>query len=331
MLAFVPDAVLVVNSQGVIVSINDETTRILGYTRDELQGQSLGFLLPERFRVSHQHHLNAYFQNPWPRPMGLSLDLAALHKQGHEIFVAVSLIPWKMEEGTVVTAFVRDITQRKLMETAVQKAQEQAQERLEQEVTRQTAELRQVNQELRQEIIERQRVEEELRLLTMQLTQRQEQLQQELSSLDQLSLTTTSTVTLQAYNLLSVAESLPTIFGELVAQYGELLDLALETKTYKTDIDLAARLRLLAERLGLLNAGPHDVVSLHSTALKAKVADVPYAKANVYFQEGRLLVLQLMGYVVAYYRSHSLFFRQGVANAATHNMPRNSNHVATED
>ena len=304
LLAFIPDATLVVNQQGIILAANQETARIFGYTCEELVGQPLNCLLPDRFHTSHQQHLADYVQQPWPRPMGLSLDLTARHKQGHEIAVMVSLVPWDTEQGVVITAFIRDVTQRKAMETALQEAND----RLEQEVARQTAELRQTNQQLREEIIERRHIEEKLRLLTAELTERQQHLQRELQSLDQYSQSTPSAITAQAFNLLPLAESLPAIFDDLTNEYGALLDIVLEAKMYRITEDLTEKLRSLAERLGAYNAGPHDVVLLHSNALKIKVSGAPYAKASVYFEEGRLLVLKLMGYLAAYYRSYSLNF-----------------------
>ena len=62
----------------------------------------------------------------------------------------------------------------------------------------------------------------------------------------------------------------------------------------------------MAEELGLLKAGPRDVVEIHSTALKEKRHKVTPQKAQAYAEEGRLMALQLMGHLVSYYRNYSL-------------------------
>lgn len=325
LLASVPDAALLVDNQGTILAVNAESTRLFGYTVEELLGTSLEKLLPERFQMVHKQHMAEYFRNPWPRPMGLNLDLVARHKQAHEIDIRVSLSPWQSTQDPLVVAFIRDITAQKALETAVR----QARDHLEQEVEARTAELRQTNQQLREEIVERQRIEEELRTLTAELTRRHDQLKHELQSLEKFSQSTPSAITARAFNLLSLAESLPEIFASLVGEYGTLLDTALESRTYRVEDDLAEKLRLLAEKLGTYHAGPHDVVLLHSQALKTKVAGIPYPKSSHYFEEGRLLVLKLMGYLAAYYRGYSLPFWQNKPNS--NRMAQDNAPTARED
>ena len=324
-LASVPDAAILVNDQNTILAANAEATRLLGYLPEELEGASLDKLLPERFHGVHQQHLANYFRDPWPRPMGLPLDLVARHKQGHEIDILVSLSPWQNTKGTVIAAYIRDISAQKALETAVR----QANDRLEQEVRARTAELQQANQQLRDEIIERQRVEEELRLLTKELTQSHNELKRELQSLENYSQSRPSVITSQAFQLLPLAESVPDVFNSLTHEYERLLDKAVEVRTYRVDNPLSEKTRLLAEQLGAYNASPHDVVQLHSNALKAKVTKISYPKTQVYFEEGRLLVLELMGYLAAYYRRYSLIFLQTTSD--TNDTVRKENHKTRED
>ncbi|MCB8985912.1 MAG: PAS domain S-box protein [Ardenticatenaceae bacterium] len=307
LLASVPDAALVVNSQGIILAANATATQLFGYASADLEGKALDLLLPERFRGPHREHVAHYFSRPWPRPMGLNLDLIARHKSGREIDILVSLAPWQSVQGAVTAVFIRDITAQKALETAVREARD----RLELEVETRTAELLQANQHLREEILERQRVETELRQLTTELTRRQAELERELQSLENYSQSKPSAVTARAYNLLSLAESAPEFFAGLTQEYEVLLEKALEARMYRVENDLSAKLRRLAEKLGSYSASPHDVVQLHSRALTAKVKGIPYPRANVYFEEGRLLLLELMGHLTAYYRSYYLNVWQG--------------------
>lgn len=306
-----PDGAVIIDTVGVIAWVNPATLFISGYADHELLGEQVEKLIPERFQLSHLAHRSAYNDHPWPRPMGMSGELVVQHKQGYEVPVQISLIPWQTQDRMFVTAFLRDMTAEKALETAVQ----QTNEHLEREVKKRTADLLEANQKLREEILEKQRVESELRLLSTELSRRQELLMEELRSLETYSRSPASKVTARTYQLLPLDESLPETFRQLTMEYESVLEMALQIKTYKSDRSLSEKLRTLAEKLGSLNAGPQDVTHLHSLALTQKVTGVPQSKAAVYFQEGRLLVLQLMGYLAAYYRSYSLDFLRKHASA----------------
>lgn len=311
LLAFVPDAALIIDSQGIILAANEEASRVLGYANEELCEQSLNNLLPESLIEAHRQHLRYYFQNPQHRPMGEGFALTARHKEGHEIAVAISLAPWKLEEKRVVTAVIRDITHRKQMEATLAEKQKQLENLINHKIT----ELRDSNEALRSQINERQRLEEQLRQMSVELTQRQELLRGEMTSLEAYSQNLPSAITSQVFNLHPLSTSLPFLFAELSAHYSELLDITVDKKVYKTERDPSDGLRTIANQLGFLNATPQDVVLLHSQVLKEKIASVSHAKADAYFVEGRLLVLKLMGYLAAHYRNYSLHFLQNAASS----------------
>ena len=121
-----PDATVIVNSEGRIEVANTQTVILLGYTLDELRGMSVDTLVPERFRDGHVAHRENFTANPRVRSMGAALDLFAVTKDGREIPIEVSLSPIKTSDGTLVAAAIRDVTARKEIAEALQRAKETA-------------------------------------------------------------------------------------------------------------------------------------------------------------------------------------------------------------
>jgi PAS domain S-box-containing protein len=114
-----PDAMVIVGESGAIHLVNAQTENIFGYRKDELIGQPVEMLIPERFRGRHTGHRDDYFSFPVSRPMGAGLELAGRHKTGSEFPVEISLSPLDTEEGMLVSAAIRDITDRKRAERAL--------------------------------------------------------------------------------------------------------------------------------------------------------------------------------------------------------------------
>jgi len=111
-----PDALVMINKEGKIVMVNEQTQILFGYEKPELLGKLVEILIPDRFHKAHPEHRNSFFNHPVRRPMGTGLQLYAKRKNGTEFPVEISLSPLETEDGPLVTAAIRDVTDRKKIE-----------------------------------------------------------------------------------------------------------------------------------------------------------------------------------------------------------------------
>jgi PAS domain S-box-containing protein len=135
-----PDAIVIVGQRGKIVLVNAQAEKLFGYSKEELLGQSVEILIPQRFRERHAGHRTGFFGHPSVRPIGSGLDLFALRKDGTEFSAEISLSPLETTEGLLIYSAIRDITERK-----------------------QTEEVRRLNQDLQRQVAEREKVVQALR------------------------------------------------------------------------------------------------------------------------------------------------------------------------
>ncbi|MBD0328670.1 MAG: PAS domain S-box protein [Thermoleophilia bacterium] len=105
-----PDAMVVVDEQGIIRQVNRQTERLFGHPRERLLGHPVEELIPERFRQNHQRHRAGYVAEPRMRPMGAGLELYGLRRDGTEFPVEISLSPVQTREGRIVISAIRDVT-----------------------------------------------------------------------------------------------------------------------------------------------------------------------------------------------------------------------------
>jgi two-component system, sensor histidine kinase and response regulator len=121
-----PDAMLGVDGSGLIQLVNTQAERLFGWTRNELLGRPIETLVPERARSTHRDHRAGYFAEPVVRAMGAGIDLSARRKDGTEFPAEISLSSIETEDGLLVTAAVRDVSERKAFEAVVARARDTA-------------------------------------------------------------------------------------------------------------------------------------------------------------------------------------------------------------
>lgn len=111
-----PDAIVMTQSDGGIMLINRQVEAMFGYRRDELLGQSVEVLVPDRVRAAHVDHRAQYKRDPQTRPMGKGFELSARRKDGSELPVAISLSPVQAGDETLTMSIIRDITDQRSLE-----------------------------------------------------------------------------------------------------------------------------------------------------------------------------------------------------------------------
>ncbi|HZU22022.1 MAG TPA: PAS domain S-box protein [Terriglobales bacterium] len=154
-----PDSIVITDSEGEIRLVNSQTEKLFGYERDELIGEPVEILVPQRFRRDHGRHRQGYAHDPRVRPMGAGLDLFGLRKDGSEFPVEISLSPLKTASATMIISAIRDITDRKRAEQELRATYAE----LDRRVIERTADLERTTEELQSRIRFHEQAEQALR------------------------------------------------------------------------------------------------------------------------------------------------------------------------
>jgi protein-histidine pros-kinase len=121
-----PDAMIIIDDRGKMAIVNGQAERMFGYTRDEMLGQAIEMLLPERLRERHVGNRARFAEDPRLRPMGAGLELVAKRKDNSEFPVEISLSPVQSAGRKFVSSVIRDVTERKRMEDEINAARQEA-------------------------------------------------------------------------------------------------------------------------------------------------------------------------------------------------------------
>jgi PAS domain S-box-containing protein len=111
-----PNGMVMIDRGGKIILVNREIERLFGYAREELLGQPIERLVPQRLRERHPGLRTTFFEHPQTRAMGAGRDLFGVRKDGVEFAVEIGLNPIETDEGVFVLASVVDISARKRAE-----------------------------------------------------------------------------------------------------------------------------------------------------------------------------------------------------------------------
>ena len=141
-----PDSMIIVNEGGEIQLVNAQTLKMFGYTREELIGSNVEMLIPARYDTMHPFRRFTMFDTPRSRPVAEGFELFCLNKEGKEFPVEINLSPMQTAEGALLTAAIRDVSEKRQLEKAIRETNVT----LERKVKQRTEELERKNKELEQ-------------------------------------------------------------------------------------------------------------------------------------------------------------------------------------
>lgn len=141
-----PDGIIVVNEAGIIQLVNAQTVKLFGYNREEMVGSRIEMLMPQRYEKMHPFRRFSFFDTAKSTKVAEGFEMFALRKDGREFPVEMNLSPMETEDGLMLTASVRDVSEKKQLEKVIRETNTT----LERKVQQRTEELERKNKELEQ-------------------------------------------------------------------------------------------------------------------------------------------------------------------------------------
>lgn len=141
------EGIVITNRQGLIIMVNPAAATMFGYDANELSGQQLEVLIPDRYHHHHHELREGFYKEPSNRSMGHNRDLYGRKKDGTDLAVEVSLSHYRFGDELFVIAFIIDITRRKEIEANMVKQQK--------ELQKISSQIRKLNAELEAKVEER--------------------------------------------------------------------------------------------------------------------------------------------------------------------------------
>jgi capsular polysaccharide biosynthesis protein len=138
-----------------------------------------------------------------------------------------------------------------------------------------------------------------------ELENKVQQLEAEITRLELFAPVQTTSTNRHMYTQIPLKETQPHQFEQLLMEYSRVLEDRLEERMFKVDMRITERIKTLSAALGKMNAGPKHVVELHTQALKGIADDATLQKIQTLTEEGRVIVLELMGDLLSYYRNRA--------------------------
>ncbi|MCG8632688.1 MAG: PAS domain S-box protein [Desulfobacterales bacterium] len=115
------DGFVIINKEDRIINWNDGAAAMFGYQAEEIIGKPCTLIMPERFRQRHEEKIAGFDHEKGSRLIGETLELVGLHKDGHEFFIELSIAHWRVGDELYFFSIIRDVSDRKKLEQALEK------------------------------------------------------------------------------------------------------------------------------------------------------------------------------------------------------------------
>jgi len=135
--------------------------------------------------------------------------------------------------------------------------------------------------------------------------ERVSELENEINSFKKMIFMSSSPATAASYGTGLLKDTVPDLFSNLVLDYSNILDKFLEKKNYEDDVDVSKELQKYSETLGSLKASARDIIDIHNSTINSLSKSGTYQKTKEYTNEGRFVLIELLGYLAMFYRKYS--------------------------